>query len=189
MTAGISGIVLATLAGVGHTHISDGAAYFIHVSADGAHLLAAGAWLGGLLPLGYLLVLARRTSSPEHRCNASLGLLRFSGMGYTAVAALVVSGLVNSWFLVGSVGALTGSPYGRLLVAKLCLFGAMLALALMNRFWLIPPLMKAKGIGQPTVLFVRLRRHVLGEQAIGLIIVVIVSTLGMMQPAVNSLPE
>ena len=59
----------------------------------------------------------------------------------------------------------------------------------MNRFWLVPALMKAKGIGQPTDLFVRLRRHVLGEQAIGLLIVVIVSALGMMQPAISSLPE
>src|SRR5205807_1160211 len=38
--------VLASLAGVGHTQVNDGMARLIHMSADGAHLLAAGAWLG-----------------------------------------------------------------------------------------------------------------------------------------------
>jgi len=186
ITAGVSGVILATLAGVSHTHVSDGAAHVIHISADGAHLLAAGAWLGGLLPLAYLLAVARRSPSPEHCGNASIALLRFSGMGYTAVAVLVVSGLINTWFLVGSVSALTGSPYGQFLLAKLCLFGAMLALAALNRFWLVPSLMRVKAAGQPAVLFVRLRRHVLGEQAVGLLIVFIVTMLGMMQPAISS---
>jgi putative copper resistance protein D len=130
--------------------------------------------------------MVRRSPSPEHRADASVALLRFSGIGYTAVAALVISGLINTWFLVGSVSALTGSLYGQLLVAKLSLLGGMLALAALNRFWLVPSLMRAKADGQPEALFGRLRRHVLGEQAIGLIIVFIVSVLGMMQPAISS---
>ena len=107
-------------------------------------------------------------------------------MGYTAVAALVVSGLINGWYLVGSVSALTGSLYGQLLVTKLCLFGGMLALAALNRFWLVPSLMRENAASQPAVLFIRLRRHVLGEQTIGLIVVFVVSLLGMMQPAISS---
>jgi copper resistance protein D len=186
ITAGLSGAVLATLAVVGHTHVSDGAAHVIHVSADGAHLLAAGAWLGGLLALAHVLALAHRSPSPLHCTEASNALLRFSGMGYTAVAALVVSGLINGWYLVGSVSALTGSLYGQLLVTKLCLFGGMLALAALNRFWLVPSLMRENAASQPAVLFIRLRRHVLGEQTIGLIVVFVVSLLGMMQPAISS---
>jgi putative copper resistance protein D len=186
ITAGTSGVILAALAGVGHTHVSDGAAHVIHISADGAHLLAAGAWLGGLLPLAYLLAVTRRSPSPEYCGDASIALLRFSSMGYAAVITLVVSGLINSWFLVGSVSALTGSPYGQLLLVKLCLIAGMLAFAALNRFWLVPSLMRAKPVGQPAALFVRLRRHVLCEQVIGLIIIFIVSILGMMQPAMSS---
>jgi len=185
ITAGISGVVLATLAGVGHTHVSDGAAYVIHVSADGAHLLAAGAWLGGLLPLANVLALAHRSPSAVHCAEARDALQRFSGMGYTAVATLVGSGLINSWYLVGVVSALTTSRYGQLLILKLCLFGGMLALAALNRLWFVPSLVRETG-SQSAVLFVRLRRHVLGEQALGLIIVFVVSLLGMLQPAVGS---
>jgi copper resistance protein D len=186
ITAGVSGVILATLAGVGHTHVSDGAAHVLHISADGTHLLAAGAWLGGLLPLSYVLAVARRSPSPEHRADANVALLRFSGVGYMAVAALVVSGLINSWFLVGSVSALTVSPYGQLLLAKLCLFAGMLALAALNRFWLVPSLIKAMVPVESAVLFARLRRHVLGEQTLALIIVFIVSVLGMTQPTIGS---
>jgi copper resistance protein D len=43
-------------------------------------------------------------------------------MGYVAVAVLIASGLINSWFLVGSFAALLGTLYGRLLLVKLSLF-------------------------------------------------------------------
>jgi putative copper resistance protein D len=58
-TALLAGMLLASLALVGHTKTSDGALWVGHVSADGAHLLAAA--LGGLLALGYVLMLARRS--------------------------------------------------------------------------------------------------------------------------------
>src|SRR5262245_21108322 len=43
----LAGLLLASLALVGHTQTSDDALWVAHMSADGAHLLAAGAWLGG----------------------------------------------------------------------------------------------------------------------------------------------
>jgi putative copper resistance protein D len=38
----LCGGLLATLAGVGHTHVDNGIGRVIHMSADGLHLLAAG---------------------------------------------------------------------------------------------------------------------------------------------------
>lgn len=63
-------------------------------------------------------------------------------MGYIAVATLIGSGLVNSWFLVGTVSGLLETPYGQFLMAKLVLFAGMLALAVSNRFWIFPSLIK-----------------------------------------------
>jgi putative copper resistance protein D len=189
VTAGISAVVLVSLAGVGHTQVNEGTMRLIHMSADAVHLLAAGAWLGGLLPLAYVLTVGRRSPTPEDTAETSITLLRFSGMGSAAVALLVGSGLINAWFLVGSLSALMGTAYGQLLVTKLCLFAGMLALAALNRFWLVPSLVKAKPFGQPARWLLRLRWHVLGEQVLGLIIVLSVSMLGTMQPAVSaSLP-
>jgi len=59
-------------------------------------------------------------------------------MGYVAVATLIGTGLVNSWYLVRNVTALLTTQYGQLLLAKLALFAGMLSLAAINRFWLVP---------------------------------------------------
>ena len=181
----LAGLLLVSLALVGHTQTNDGALWIIHMSADGAHLLAAGAWLGGLLALGYVLMLARRFPSPEHNAQALATLIRFSGMGYAAVAILIGSGLMNAWLLVGSPGRLATTPYGQLLFVKLCLLAGMLALAAQNRFRLVPELQRSKEgclSGESSLRL--LRRNVIGEQMLGLAIVLIVGWLGTLQPAI-----
>jgi putative copper resistance protein D len=175
--------LLVSLAGVGHTQMESGITHFIHIGADGLHLLAAGAWLGGLVSLFSLVARAVRTSSPDWDAEASNAAIRFSGMGYLAVATLIVSGLINSWFLIGSPSNL-GTPYGQLLIVKLVLFGGMLGLAGVNRLLIVPKLIKA-NVGHQSRGLASLRRHIAGEQALGLAIISIVSALGTMQPAVT----
>jgi putative copper resistance protein D len=181
----LCGGLLVSLAGFGHTHVEDGMARVIHISADGLHLLAAGAWLGGLVPLFHLVARTVRTFSPDDEAEACNAAMRFSGMGYIAVATLIGSGLINSWFLVGSFGNL-GTPYGELLVVKVILFAGMLGLATLNRFFLVPSLIKANETGEPTTdVLMRLRRHILGEQALGILVILMVSAIGTMEPPVN----
>ena len=181
----LAGLLLVSLALVGHTQTKDGALWIVHMSADGAHLLAAGAWLGGLLALGYVLMLARRFPSAEHNAQAIAALIHFSGMGYAAVAILIGSGLVNAWLLVGSPGRLTTTPYGQLLFVKLCLLAGMLALAAQNRFRLVPARQRSKEGCLSAASSLRvLRRNVIGEQMLGLAIVLIVGWLGTLQPAI-----
>jgi putative copper resistance protein D len=55
---------------------------------------------GGLLPLGFILLLYAGEMEPAPPMDLDLTLLRFSGMGYVAVATLIGSGLVNGWFPV-----------------------------------------------------------------------------------------
>ena len=53
------GSAACVLGWVGHSQIEEGVAGVIHVTSDAAHLLAAGAWLGGLVPLGFILSASR----------------------------------------------------------------------------------------------------------------------------------
>jgi putative copper resistance protein D len=176
-------ILLASLAGIGHTQVHEGVSAGVHVTADAVHLLSAGAWLGGLLPL--CLFLAPDRTSQASNDEAVRVLSRFSGMGYVAVAALMASGSINSWFLIRSLSHLIDTSYGQLLLAKLGLFGLMLLLALSNRFWLVPAIAQSKTAGGSEHLLARLRRQVGGELVLGLLVVAIVSVLGMLSPAVN----
>jgi putative copper resistance protein D len=183
----LAAVLLISLAGVGHAQIEEGVEGIIHVVSDAGHLLAAGAWLGGLVPLVYILLLDGRERGDVQRSELNTVLLRFSGMGYVAVATLIGSGLVNSWFLIGNISGLFATPYGQLLIVKLVLFAGMLALAVSNRFWLVPSLTKARtnDPNGSTVCTVRLRKHVLGEQFLGFMVLLVVSVLGTMQPAVG----
>ena len=169
----LTAALLASLAGTGHTQTNEHMGRYVHTASDAAHLLAAGAWLGGLIALAFTL---KQTST-----DAVAVLRRFSGMGYVAVAVLVGSGLVNSWFLVGSISGLFTTPYGQLLLIKLLLVAGMLGFAALNRFWLVPSL--ARNAEQHDFALTQLRRHVLGEQALGILVLIIVSVLGIMQPA------
>jgi putative copper resistance protein D len=141
ITAFLAAVLLASLAGTGHSQIEEGWASVVHVASDAAHLLGAGAWLGGLVPLGFMLLSYTITNPEGGYLDVDTVLLRFSGMGYVAVATLIGSGLVNSWFLVGSVSSLLKAPYGQILLAK---FAAMLALAAANRFWLVPSMVETR---------------------------------------------
>src|SRR5262249_18621739 len=139
--------------------------------------LAAGAWLGGLAGLAFLLA---KRPPPSVAAQAAR---RFSTLGVTSVSALAVTGLVNAWYLVGDIPALIGTSYGRLLLLKLVLFAAMLALAAANR------LVLTSRVAQGSVAATSsLRRNALLEIAAGIGIVVIVGVLGITVPAAHDSP-
>ncbi|RTL51730.1 MAG: copper resistance D family protein [Bradyrhizobiaceae bacterium] len=180
----LAAALLGSLAGTGHSQIEEGWASVIHVASDVAHLLAAGAWLGGLVPLGFILLRYDMVNREVRPIDVDRILLGFSGMGYVAVATLIGSGLINGWFLVGSVANLLRTPYGQILIGKLVLFAAMLALAIANRLWLVPLMSRTRTDTSGGVWASRLRNHVLGEQFLGWMVLLIVSILGTMRPAI-----
>ena len=75
----------------------------------------------------------RGAGDEDEAGSAGAAARRFSEVGVVSVACLIATGLVNSWYLVGGVPGLLGTSYGRLLLLKLCLFAAMLAVATANR--------------------------------------------------------
>jgi uncharacterized membrane protein len=103
-------------------------------------------------------------------------------MGYAAVALLAATGAVNTQLLVGSIQALVGTPYGRLLGLKILLFLAMVTVALFNRFRLLPRLRRE---AQASAAAAALARSVLCERSLGFAILVVVSVLGTWPPAIH----
>jgi copper resistance protein D len=171
--------VLASLGLTGHAAMDMGGGAS-HEMNQMAHLTAGGLWLGGLVPLGVLLRRAVRPDGVAYVPLARAALPHFSQIGYVAVALLAITGTVNSIMLVGSFGAFVTTPYGRLLAVKIALFLAMIGLALINRFRLVPRL---RGADAATIPLRALARSVLAEQAIGLMILAVVSALGTWPPA------
>ena len=173
-----SGAYLASLAFAGHASAAmQGAWRVFHLTSDGAHALAAGAWLGALPALAWCL----RSAQP----NAALAGLaqRFSTLGVASVSVLTVTGIVNACILVGSFAALFGTPYGRMLVAKLAVFAVLVAIAGVNRTLLTPRLAGDDGVARR-----RLQRNVVLEIAGGVLILAIVGALGAAIPAAHESP-
>jgi copper resistance protein D len=178
----LSLLLLVSLGSVGHAVEGQGVARFVHQINQMVHLLAAGLWLGGLVPLTWLLGRARSPSGAAWISVARDVVPRFSHMGYVAVALLAATGAINTLLLVGSVEALAGTPYGRLLSLKILLFLVMVVLALINRFRLLPRLRREP---QPSAPLAALARSVLFEQALGFAVLAVVSVLGTWPPAIH----
>jgi putative copper resistance protein D len=178
----LSLLLLISLGWVGHAAMDQGAAKLGHELNQMVHLLAAGLWLGGLVPLAWFLRRARHPSCAGWISLARDVLPRFSHMGYAAVALLAVTGAINSLLLVGSFEALIGTPYGRLLGLKILLFSVMVVLALINRLRLLPRLCREP---QPSAPITALARSVLFEQALGFAVLAVVSVLGTWPPAIH----
>lgn len=97
------------------------------VIADMVHIAAMAIWLGGLLTLAAFLL--RRT----HRRVLRVILSAWSRWAMLAVIWLVGGGALQAVVQVGSVRSLFESDYGRLLLAKIAVFGAVLAVAAISR--------------------------------------------------------
>jgi putative copper resistance protein D len=135
-----SGVAMASLAWTGHGAMDEGGAGWIHLISDILHLVAAAAWVGALLGLILLLAQPAERVDGDHLRLTHRALHGFGAVGTVVVATIVLTGLINSWLLIGpaNVAALGMTTYGRLLLAKLALFVAMLGLASLNRFRLTP---------------------------------------------------
>src|SRR5260370_23174427 len=95
--------LIATIAWTGHAGATLGEMGNLHLTADVLHLIAAAAWLGGLVSLALLLAAARRYHALAWASLARDVAKRFSTLGIVGVATLLVTGIVNAWLLIGSV--------------------------------------------------------------------------------------
>ena len=141
----------------------------IGITSDGLHMLSGGFWIGGLAVLAALFV--AQTEKPLLAGATAI----FAEWGMIAVAILVMTGMLNAaTILLGGEGHDT-TAYLAVLGAKLTLAAAMVALALVNHFRLLPQL--AAGGGAEDLL-----RNIRRELGLGLMVVALAALLGLLAP-------
>ena len=123
---------LLLLASVGHAAMNDGWLGIVQRTNHALHLFCVASWFGGLLPFIYCLRLAHGRWRQAAICT----MMRFSRYGHLAVAGAIASGVVNALLIQG--GLISTSPWGRMLLFKCALVAAMVAIALVNRYVLVP---------------------------------------------------
>ncbi|MFD3264334.1 copper homeostasis membrane protein CopD [Phenylobacterium ferrooxidans] len=179
----LGAIATASLAWMGHGAATEGPLGRLHLASDVLHALAAAVWIGALA--GFFGLLAAPSSDPTARQALHRALHGFSGIGSALVAVLVLTGLINSWVLVGPahLAGLWTTPYGGLLSLKLILFVAMLGLAAANRFRHTPALGRMLAAdASPELALCTLRRSVVLETVLSLAVLALVAGFGTLPP-------
>jgi copper transport protein len=189
-TAVLGAGLLATPGLAGHA--ASGKLVPLGVATDLLHLCAVSVWLGGLVVLA-TSVLPRRQPAELRRV-----LPRFSELAFDAVVVIVVSGLYQSWRQVGQPGALTTTPYGRLLLAKVAVVAVLVAVGAVSRRLVQdrlvatgPLVARPAGPGAARVdpdlaTVARLRRSVTAEVAVAAVVLALTAALVNLEPAASA---
>lgn len=164
----LSGLLLATLAPIGHGAMLDGLSGQLLILNQIVHLTCVAAWLGGLL---LLVMILRQPTEPMREV-----LRRFSGIGYALVAGLLLTGLINVRVLTGQWWPTPlFSGFALILLIKALIVLGMLGLALFNRL----------RIDDCEKRMAALRRSVMLEWLLGIGAVAAVSLLGTLPPMIT----
>jgi copper transport protein len=190
---GVLGLGIAATPGLAG-HAANGMWTWLAMPLDTLHVTAMAIWLGGLAALA-VVVLDR---DPDARRAAE----RFSPVALTSVIVIVITGVFASWRQVGLTReAFVDTTFGRILLAKVAVFLALIALAAWSRRIVRArrPVALSAAVATesaaepapdaaPTDTDVRhLRWSVLGEVVFGIAVLVLTSMLVNTPPARSEL--
>jgi putative copper resistance protein D len=170
----LAGAALAMQGGISHAGAAGGATEAALLTTEALHVLAAGAWLGGLLPL-FVLIEALPPPAAAAVCE------RFTPVGLSAVLVIACTAFVQAWQWIGSLARLFGTEYGRIALVKLGLFLLLLVLACLNRFVL------TERLRDPAQPLARrwLRMSVAAEVTLGMLVIMAAAFLASAAPAMH----
>ena len=143
----------------------------VAIAADAAHLIAAGGWIG---TLGYVTFAAVPATAVVGRAGRPR-LVRdivttFSRLALIFASIVVVTGLASSWIQLQAFAPLWTTSYGRVLLIKLALVGAVGAAGAYNWRVATPRLLEAGGVA-------RIRLVMLAELAFAILVLAVTSVL------------
>jgi copper transport protein len=131
-----------------------------------SHLLAVGAWIGGLAAL----LACIRSTPPDELLPATM---RFSGFSAVAIGVVAMTGVIRAVDELRDPAALFGTSYGRLVVAKAVVITLLGALGALNRYVNLPR-MRRSPVG--------LRRTAGVEIAVAALALVVTAVLSQTEP-------
>jgi putative copper resistance protein D len=186
MAAGfVATALVVSMAWTGHAAATGGPDFWWRVLADATHLFAASSWPTGLLPFALFLGCTRQVDDISRLRPVLATARRFSALSFITVGVLIASGIINTYFIVGSFQALVTTDYGRILCLKLFLFLVILGIAAWNRYRLLPLIHLRANASEKSLVFPllqRLQNFVMTEFGLAVAVIVVVSILGTTPP-------
>lgn len=157
----------AMAAHVGSGHAAAGGTWLAAaIAAQFAHLVATGIWVGGLAAL--LMGVSGAPSAAK-----TLAVRRFSNVAAGAVLVVAATGVARTLGELTAWGEILSTGYGRTVLAKGALLGAMLVLGAANRFGSVPRVLTT---------LTPLRRLGGGEIGLAVVAITAAALLGTLPP-------
>ncbi len=162
----------------------------INLLADWIHLSAVGAWVGGLAYLAVAIASLSNLKAPKGKLISEL-LRRFSSVALIGVGIVGLTGIYNLALEVGSITALFGTAYGKILLVKLSIFAPMLALGAINQLVLYGHIIDAntkssRSQRQLGRWIRRFKLSVRSELTLGVILLLVVGVLTASSPVAQT---
>lgn len=130
----VASLHIASSALVGHTLMNSGWLGMSHRFISIVHGISTSWWFGCLWPL---IMTVQMAKIEEHQHAAMVALKRYSGYGHVFVALIIISGLLEIPMIFDSIIPKAVNTYVALLLIKVLLVGAMVGLAIYNRYWIV----------------------------------------------------
>ena len=167
--AAIAATALAVSPALGGHAAASATSTTLGIIVDALHVLGAAGWLGTLL---FVLVVGvpLALGAGRHWKSVAIVIEAFSPVALAFGALTAVTGIASAWLRLGSLNALTGTNYGRVLVVKLVLLGGLALTGAYNWRRVKPTLGTAEATG-------RLRALGSVELAIGCAVVLVTAIL------------
>jgi streptogramin lyase/putative copper export protein/methionine-rich copper-binding protein CopC len=163
----------------------------INLLSDWIHLVAVGAWVGGLSYLAIAITSLSGLMKQRGKTVAEL-LRRFSSVAVVCVGAIGITGIYNLVLEVGSFTLLLTTAYGKILLLKLAIFAPMVAFGALNQFVLFDHIVDANSKRsqtkkRETVRWVgRFRLSIRTEMTFGIILLLVVGLLTASAPVAQA---
>ena len=129
------------------SHAGANGDFTLAVAIEWIHLALVSLWVGAVIVAGWLLPRqgAADVPLPDLQDNADQAryIEALSRTATIALAGIVLTGATAAWRILGDPANLAGNPYGTTLLVKLGLVLCAAALGGFNRFFVMPPLLRA----------------------------------------------
>jgi copper transport protein len=169
-------------------HASTQSPVLLDFPVNVVHVAAMAVWLGGLATLLLVMPAATRALEPPLRSRLlAANLSRFSTLALLAVAAILLTGVIQAYVYVRHFGDLFSTGYGRAVLAKFLLLLAVIGFAAYNRRRSLPALRRIAAAGEsPGRAGVLLRRALRAELALLLVVLGVTAALASYAPPVTA---
>ena len=165
-------ILIATTTMMGHGASTEMAPPII---LDYVHNLLSSIWIGGVIFFGFIVLPAITKLDYDVRDKITASLLpRFSAMIIIALGILIITGPTLLWFLDSNVDSLTGSTYGKLILAKIAIASTMIAF---GGYYQIKFVAQAKTNLKSSGVYKKLQKPLRLEAGLGVALLAVVALL------------